>query len=48
MPGGVIRGYWATGNWNSAMPPMSAMATESTVAKIGRSIKKREIITLHR
>ena len=29
---------------NSAMPPISVMTTDSTVAKIGRSMKKREII----
>src|SRR5690349_21750743 len=41
-PGGVIRGYWAIGREASAMPPTSVMAALSTVAKIGRSIKKRE------
>src|SRR5581483_1248632 len=42
-PGGVIRGYWAIGRLASAMPPISVMTTDSTVAKIGRSMKKREI-----
>ena len=43
-PGGVIRGYWATGRNNSAMPPISVMTTDNTVAKMGRSMKKREIM----
>ena len=43
-PGGVIRGYWATGRKNSAIPPISVMTTDNTVAKTGRSMKKREII----
>src|SRR5262245_21119338 len=43
-PGGVIRGYWAIGREASAMPPTSVMTALSTVAKIGRSIKKRESI----
>src|SRR5262245_4064425 len=42
-PGGVIRGYWAMGRLISAIPPISVMRTESTVAKIGRSMKNREI-----
>src|SRR3954465_14088671 len=41
-PGGVIRGYWATGRDSSAAAPTSVMATLSTVAKIGRSMKKRD------
>src|ERR1700683_5408493 len=40
-PGGVIRGYWATGRYFSAMPPINVMTTDRTVAKIGRSMKKR-------
>src|SRR5579871_5173287 len=41
-PGGVMRGYWAIGSETSAMPPISVMTTDSTVAKIGRSMKNRE------
>ena len=41
--GGEIGGYCAVGNVNTAMPPASVMTTDSTVAKIGRSMKKREI-----
>src|ERR1043165_6893357 len=40
--GGVISGYWATGSVNSAMPPPSTMTIDSTEAKIGLLIKKRE------
>src|SRR5436190_11066583 len=40
-PGGVIRGYWATGRLKRAIPPIRVMTTDSTVAKIGRSMKKR-------
>ena len=43
-PGGVIRGYWAIGRNKSEIPPIKVMTTESTVAKIGRSMKNREII----
>src|SRR3954452_9260061 len=42
--GGVIRGYWATGKMKSATAPMSVIATDITVAKIGRSMKKCENI----
>src|SRR5579859_6595922 len=42
--GGVMRGYCAIGRKASAMPPTSVITTESTVAKIGRSMKKREIM----
>src|SRR4051794_17538266 len=41
-PGGVIRGYCATGRVTSAAAPTSVMHTLSTVAKIGRSMKKRD------
>ena len=43
-PGGVIRGYCAIGRNKSEIPPIKVMTTESTVAKIGRSIKNREIM----
>src|SRR5437660_46664 len=43
-PGGVMRGYCASGNDISARPPISVMTTDSTVAKIGRSMKKFEIM----
>src|SRR3954452_23192454 len=39
--GGLISGYWATGRLTSASPPASAMTTDTTAAKIGRSMKKR-------
>src|SRR5262249_18365225 len=40
--GGEISGYWATGRVNSAMLPPSTMTMDSTEAKIGRLMKKRE------
>src|SRR6478609_5184340 len=40
--GGAISGYWATGRVNSAMLPPSTMTIDSTEAKIGRLMKKRE------
>src|SRR5437764_12568275 len=43
-PGGVIRGYCEIGKKYSAIPPTSVMTSDNTVAKIGRSMKKREII----
>ena len=42
--GGVISGYCAIGNVNSAMPPASVMMIDSTEAKIGRLMKKLENI----
>src|SRR5215468_8336244 len=39
--GGVTSGYCATGSVNTATPPASTKTTEMTVAKIGRSTKKR-------
>src|SRR5437899_9375294 len=44
IPGGVIRGYCAIGREYNAIPPTKVMTTESTVAKMGRSMKKREIM----
>jgi len=41
---GVIGGYWAIGRYSSAIPPVSEMKMESTAAKIGRSMKNREIM----
>ncbi|MGA2259408.1 MAG: hypothetical protein ABSG53_32435, partial [Thermoguttaceae bacterium] len=41
--GGEIGGYCATGKENTAIPPASVMTMDSTVAKIGRSMKKCEI-----
>src|SRR5581483_11531897 len=38
-----MRGYWAIGRLSRAMPPTRVMTTDSTVAKIGRSMKNREI-----
>ena len=42
--GGVICGYWAIGRLNSAIPPVKVMTIDSTVAKMGRSMKKCEIM----
>ena len=41
--GGVMSGYWAIGSEGIATPPASTMTIDSTAAKIGRSMKKREI-----
>jgi hypothetical protein len=41
--GGETCGNCASGRLKAAMPPASVMNTDSTAAKIGRSIKKREI-----
>src|SRR5262245_47767727 len=38
--GGVIGGYWSTGSDRWASKPVMMTATDSTVAKIGRSMKK--------
>src|SRR6185295_2702858 len=49
--GGAISGYCATGSENAAMVPASVMMIASTIAKTGRSMKKREklpIRGLHR
>ena len=40
--GGVTCGYWAKGRFFHARPPANTMTIESTVAKIGRSMKNRE------
>src|ERR1051325_734907 len=40
--GGVISGYCAIGSANKAILPASVMTIDSTQAKIGRSMKKRE------
>jgi hypothetical protein len=37
-----MSGYKVTGNVNSTMPPANVITIDSTLAKIGRSIKKRE------
>ena len=37
-----MRGYCASGNDSRATPPASVMTIDSTDAKIGRSMKKRE------
>ena len=41
--GGEIGGYCASGRLTTAIAPASVITIESTAAKIGRSIKKREI-----
>ena len=43
--GGATSGYCATGSWVAATTPTITITTESTVAKIGRSMKKWEIIS---
>src|SRR5205807_4849413 len=40
--GGAIGGYIAIGRAHSAIPPASVITIDRTVAKIGRSMKKRE------
>ena len=42
--GGVISGYWATGKPSDAMIPAMTMTMEMTDAKIGRLMKKRDMI----
>src|SRR5262245_5394124 len=46
--GGAIWGYMAMGRAQSAIPPASVIAIDRTVAKIGRSMKKRENTALAR
>src|SRR5262249_1404909 len=41
--GGVIGGYWAIGKAIKAIVPTRMVTIERTAAKIGRSMKKREI-----
>src|SRR5579883_1614081 len=41
--GGEICGNWASGKLKAAMPPARVMKMDNTEAKIGRSMKKREI-----
>jgi hypothetical protein len=41
---GVIGGYCAIGSANRAIAPVRVMASDSTDAKIGRSMKKCEIL----
>ena len=47
MLGGVIWGYCATGRLITATAPASVMRIDSTDAKIGRSMKKCEVIALY-
>lgn len=42
IAGGVIWGYCAIGSQVRAIAPVSVMTTETTVAKMGRSMKKCE------
>ena len=44
--GGVTSGYCATGSVNTATPPASTKTIDSTEAKIGRSMKKWEIMAV--
>src|SRR3954454_4735043 len=41
MVGGVTGGYWDRGRVRTASAPARVKSAESTVAKIGRSMKKR-------
>jgi hypothetical protein len=41
--GGDTCGNCATGNVNTATPPANVITMDSTAAKIGRSMKNREI-----
>src|SRR5882672_8291589 len=41
--GGTTSGYSEIGIWRSAKSPETKMSTDNTPAKIGRSIKKREM-----
>src|SRR5277367_4699231 len=43
MIGGAISGYCATGRRANDTPPRITKTIETTAAKIGRSMKKREI-----
>ena len=45
--GGTIGGYWAIGSRNAQMPPMSTIKRASTVAKIGRPMKKLTMMEEH-
>jgi len=42
MVGGVTSGYSLIGSWVTAINPPAKMTSDSTTAKIGRSMKKRE------
>src|SRR5882757_5941256 len=42
--GGATSGYWATGSWDRATTPTMTRMIDSTAAKIGRSMKKWEIM----
>src|SRR5687767_13884243 len=46
--GGAISGYWAIGRIRIAARPAITMKIESTAAKIGRSMKKRDIMAVSR
>jgi hypothetical protein len=44
--GGTTSGYSEIGNWNSAITPARNTATDSTPAKIGLSMKNREMFMM--
>src|SRR4051812_16553712 len=44
--GGAISGYWPIGRVRIEARPAMTMNVESTAAKIGRSMKKREIMRI--
>src|SRR4051812_28610394 len=43
MVGGATSGYWAIGSLTSATTPTITMTIDKTMAKMGRSIKKRDM-----
>ena len=43
-----MSGYWAIGNEGIDTAPANTMMSDSTVAKIGRMMKKREIMAATR
>jgi hypothetical protein len=45
--GGAISGYWAMGRMRIAARPAMTMKMDSTAARIGRSMKKRENMGLY-
>src|SRR5882762_2615278 len=42
--GGATSGYWATGSLTAATTPTMTMTIDRTAAKMGRSMKKRDIL----
>ena len=46
MVGGTIFGYWAIGRLNRLTSPRMMVMIAMTLAKMGRSMKNREIMAL--